>query len=155
MVHGPGNKGNLNLFYKFIKKGLPYPLGAFENKRSFLSVENFCFVTSKLLQDDIQSGVYNLADDEPLSTNQLFKVISRALGKKPNVWNISASAIKLIARMGDTFKLPVNTEHLNKLTENYVVSNNKIKKAIGIVAMPVSAAEGISTTILSFEGNNN
>ena len=32
MIHGPGNKGNLNLLFKVVSKGLPWPLGAFENK---------------------------------------------------------------------------------------------------------------------------
>src|SRR5690606_7923130 len=40
MIHGPGNKGNLNLLFGFAKKGLPFPLAAFENQRSFLSVDN-------------------------------------------------------------------------------------------------------------------
>ena len=43
MIHGPGNKGNLNLLYSVISKGFPWPLGAFDNKRSFCSIENFSF----------------------------------------------------------------------------------------------------------------
>src|SRR5690606_34845970 len=34
MIHGPGNKGNLNLLYKLVEKGIPWPLAAFENQRS-------------------------------------------------------------------------------------------------------------------------
>src|SRR5690606_13707847 len=41
MIHGPDDKGNLQLLYKIISKGIPYPLASFENKRSFLSIENF------------------------------------------------------------------------------------------------------------------
>ena len=33
MIHGPGNKGNLNLLYNVVKKGIPWPLGDFENRR--------------------------------------------------------------------------------------------------------------------------
>jgi len=43
MIHGPGNKGNLNLLYNVVKKGIPWPLGAFDNRRTFTSVENICF----------------------------------------------------------------------------------------------------------------
>jgi nucleoside-diphosphate-sugar epimerase len=49
MIHGPGNKGNLNLLYNFVTKGLPWPLGAFENKRSFCSIDNLCFVIVELI----------------------------------------------------------------------------------------------------------
>ncbi len=49
MIHGPGNKGNLNLLYNVVKKGIPWPLGAFENRRSFTSVENICFAVNGVL----------------------------------------------------------------------------------------------------------
>ena len=42
MIHGPGNKGNLNLLYSVVSKGIPWPLGAFENRRTFTSIET-CF----------------------------------------------------------------------------------------------------------------
>src|SRR5690606_34965976 len=44
MIHGPGNRGNLNLLYKIVKKGIPWPLAAFENQRSFLSIDNLNFL---------------------------------------------------------------------------------------------------------------
>ena len=70
MIHGPANKGNLNLLYQLVAKGLPWPLGAFENQRSFLSIENLCFVIKELLENNsIPSGVYQVADDKSLSTN--------------------------------------------------------------------------------------
>lgn len=151
MVHGPGNKGNLNLLYKFIIKGLPYPLGAYNNTRSFLSVDNFCFVCCQLLTRDIAGGVYNLADDKSLSTKELYSIIAKAAGNKPKVWNLPKPLINTIAKAGDAVKLPVNTERIEKLTENYVVSNEKIKQALGIKNLPVSAEDGITKTIQSFK----
>lgn len=151
MVHGPGNKGNLNLLYKFVKKGLPYPLGAYDNVRSFLSIDNFCYVVARLLSDDVKSGSYNLADDEALSTKELFKVIAQTAGKKPKVWNLSKRLVDTIAKTGGALRLPINTERLEKLTENYVVTNSKIKEALGISSMPVNVRDGIKKTISSFE----
>jgi nucleoside-diphosphate-sugar epimerase len=150
MIHGPGNKGNLNLLYQFVKKGIPYPLAAFENQRSFLSIENLCFVIKELLENDIPSGIYQLADDEALSTNELFKEIAFNLGLKPKLWSIPASLIQTIAKFGDIIKLPLNTERLNKLTENYIVSNQKIKAALG-KELPISARAGLTKTINSFK----
>ena len=151
MIHGPGNKGNLNLLYKLISKGIPYPLAAFENKRSFLSVENLCFVIRELLErDDIPSGIYNVADDETLSTNDLIKLIAEASEKKPKLWKTNPGLIRTLATLGDIFKLPLNTERLNKLTENYIVDNSKIKNALG-KEFPVQAREGIIKTIKSFQ----
>ncbi len=153
MVHGPGNKGNLNLLYKFATKGLPYPLGAFDNSRSFLSIENFCFICKQLLTRDVQEGVYNLSDDEPLSTKELFSIISDVAGTRARILDIPKSLVATLAKAGDFFKLPLNSERLQKLTENYVVSNAKVKSALGIGALPVTARQGIARTISSFSQN--
>ncbi|MDZ7795638.1 MAG: NAD-dependent epimerase/dehydratase family protein [Candidatus Marinimicrobia bacterium] len=82
MIHGPENKGNLNLLYQFVKKGIPWPLGAFENQRSFTSIDNLTFVIQRILEKEIKPGVYNMADDEPLSTNKLIELMSKSIGKK-------------------------------------------------------------------------
>lgn len=150
MIHGPGNKGNLNLLYQFVKKGIPYPLAVFENKRSFLSVENLCFVVKEILENDIPSGIYQLADDESLSTNELVTEIANTLSLKPRLWKIPAPLIQSLAKIGDKLKLPLNSERLHKLTENYVVSNQKIKDAIG-ENFPIAAREGLKHTIESFK----
>ncbi len=150
MIHGPGNRGNLNLLYKLVQKGLPWPLGAFENKRSFCSIANVQFVIQQLIEKDIEPGIYNMADDEPLSTNRLVQLISASQNKKAHIVNISPKVIKVFARMGDILHLPLNNERLKKLTESYVVSNGKIKKTLGIKRMPIGAEEGLRETLSSF-----
>ena len=55
MIHGPGNKGNLNLLYGVVSKGIPWPLGAFENRRSFTSIGNLQEVIKGLLTKDAPS----------------------------------------------------------------------------------------------------
>ena len=151
MIHGPGNKGNLNLLYKIVSKGLPWPLGAFENKRSFCSIENLCFIINELIENEkIPSGVYNIADDEPISTNELINLISVGLRKKPHIWNVPQSLIKSFSKLGDVLRLSLNTERLCKLTETYIVSNNKIKNAIN-KPLPISAKDGLIKTFNSFK----
>jgi nucleoside-diphosphate-sugar epimerase len=150
MVHGPGNKGNLNLLYSLASKGLPWPLGLFENSRSYLSIENLCFIIKELIdREDIPSGVYNVADDFPLSTNEVIKMIAESKGKKARILNLSQNLIRLLARVGDLLKLPLNSERLQKLTESYVVSNAKIKSALE-KQLPVSSKEGLVRTFQSF-----
>jgi len=150
MIHGPGNKGNLNLLYSFVKKGIPYPLGSFENRRTFTSIDNLSFVISELIEKDIPSGIYNVGDDECLSTNELISLMSKMMKKTNRTWNWNKSLIELCAKVGTILHLPLNTERLQKLTENYVVSNAKLKEALGINKMPVTAQEGFKKTIMSF-----
>ena len=151
MIHGPGNKGNLNLLYKIVEKGIPWPLAAFENQRSFLSIDNLSFLVHQMLQNEsVPSGIYNFADDNAVSTNELIETISKTLGKQPKLWNISKAFIETIAKVGDVLPLPLNTERLKKLTESYVVSNTKIKQTLEINHLPLSAEEGLVKTIESF-----
>ena len=150
MIHGPGNKGNLNLLYSVVSRGIPWPLGAFDNLRTFTSVENICYAVSGLLTNDIPSGIYNMGDDEPLSTNELITIICEALGKKSHIWKLGRGFMTGVARLGGVLHLPLNPDRLQKLTENYVSSNAKIKTALGVASMPVDARRGLRLTIASF-----
>ena len=151
MIHGPGNKGNLNLLYGVVRRGIPWPLGAFENRRSFTSVDNLCHVIGEMLVKDIPSGIYNMGDDEALSTNELITLMCEVLGRKPHIWRLGKGLMETCATVGTWLHLPLNQERLRKLTENYVVSNAKLKRALGIEHMPVRAADGVRKTIRSFD----
>jgi nucleoside-diphosphate-sugar epimerase len=150
MIHGPDNKGNLNLLYKLVQKGIPWPLGGFENKRSFTSMDNLAFVINQIIGKEIEPGIYQMADDEPLSTNQLIRMISESQGRKARIWKINKKIIERVAKMGNFLHLPLNSERLKKLTESYVVSNEKLKKALDIKKMPTSTEEGMRKTLASF-----
>lgn len=151
MIHGPGNKGNLNLLYNVVKKGIPWPLGAYENLRSFCSIDNISFVVEQLIvRDNVESGIYHIGDDDPLSTNELIELISESIGKKPRIWKFPKGIMNAMAGIGDMLHLPLNKQRLQKLTENYVVSNEKIKNVLGIEKMPVSAQDGMRKTLKSF-----
>lgn len=153
MIHGPCNKGNLNLLYKLVSRGFPWPLGAFENKRSFCSIDNLMFIIKELIErEDIPSGVYNVADDEALSTNDVISILAKSHNKKAKIWNVPMCSIKSLAKLGDALRLPLTTERLQKLTESYVVSNQKIIKAIG-KPLPVSSKDGLLKTFNSFRAN--
>lgn len=151
MIHGPGNKGNLNLLYKIVSKRIPWPLGSFENSRSFCSIDNLSFIIQKLINSNIDSGIYHIADDETISTNELINLIASSQNHKAKIWNIPRKFIYLFAKIGDLLHFPLNNERLKKLTESYVVSNEKIKKALGIKKMPLSALEGFKKTFESFQ----
>ena len=150
MIHGPGNKGNLNLLYNVVKKGIPWPLGAFENRRTFTSVENICFAVNGVITKDVPSGIYNMGDDDALSTNELIEEICKSLGKKAHIWKLPKGLMNGVAKVGGWLHLPLNPERLRKLTENYVSSNEKIKAALGVERMPVDAREGLKVTLDSF-----
>jgi nucleoside-diphosphate-sugar epimerase len=135
-----------------IYKGYPYPLGSFNNQRSFTSIGNLNYIIEQLIENNILSGIYQIADNEPVSTNEIISLMADVLGRKPKIWNFPVGLIKTTARIGDFLSLPFNSERLKKLTENYVVSNQKITKTLGI-SLPISAIDGLITTLTSFQSN--
>lgn len=149
MIHGLGNKGNLNLLYEFVKTGIPYPLGAFENKRSFLSVDNFCFVIQKIVENTLKPGSYLLSDNDPISTNDLVRLIGHGINKKVRIFNLPKFIIRIMAQIGSWIHAPFNTKTLTKLCENMVVSNQKLLLNLN-ENLPLSSIEGLKKTIKSF-----
>ena len=150
MIHGFNNKGNLNLLYNLVKKGFPWPLGAFNNQRSYCSIENLLFIIKELTENKaIPSGIYNVSDDEPLSTNRVILLIAKSLKRNQTIWNFPINLIKILARLGDKIQLPLNSERLKKLTESYIVCNKKIVQAIG-KKLPIPSDEGMLKTFESF-----
>lgn len=153
MIHGKGNKGNLNLLYKLITNRIPWPLGSFNNKRSYCSVENLLFVIQELINNsEIPSGIYTIADDDALSTNEVITLIGRTTNIKTRIYSIPRILVKIIAKIGDLTYLPLNSERLQKLTESYIVDNSKIKKALN-KPLPVTSEEGLIQTFKFFHEN--
>lgn len=152
MIHGDGDKGNLKLLYKVISNGIPYPLGSFNNLRSFISVDNVSYLINEIINKwkDIDSGVYNIADDVPVSTQQVIEIIAQSQKRKAIILSPPVSFIKFFAKAGDLLRLPFNTKRLKKMTSNLIVSNDKIKQFLKIKGLPISALDGLQKTIKSF-----
>ena len=147
MIYGKGMKGNLLPLLKMMRHGIPWPLAAFENQRSFASIDNVTYVVEALTTRDVPSGIYPISDDEPMSTNDLVMLIRQCQGRPCRMWSIPRGLVRLLARVGDVIKLPLNSERLKKLTENYVVDNQAIKTALKIPQMPVGIQEGMKRFI--------
>ena len=149
MIHGPGNKGNLNLLWGIARRGLPWPLAAFENKRSFTSIANICAAVEALCERG-ENGIYPIADDEMLSTNRLIELIAETCGKRAKLWRVPKGMMRMVAKIGDVLHLPLNTERIVKLTEDSFVNNSHLKSQLGWKLMPIRAEEGMRRTLRSF-----
>ncbi|WP_417365324.1 sugar nucleotide-binding protein [Flavobacterium beibuense] len=155
MVHGSGDKGNLKLLYKLISKKVPYPLGAFNNYRSFISVDNLAFFIESIIINYkvLEAGVYHVADDESVSTSQIIEIIKKIQNIKLLNLSLPKFMVRFVASLGDIVPIPLNSNRLKKMTSDLVVSNKKIKQALGIKKLPLTAEEGLIKTIQSFKNN--
>lgn len=152
MVHGPGDKGNLGLLYKLISKGVPYPLASFDNRRSFISIDNFLFYIKEIVSQQyrVRSGIYHISDDDSVSTKEIIDTIKNVTGRRVLDIAVPKKLIKIVAKIGDAIPIPLNSTRLKKMTSDLLVSNDKIKQTLGINKLPISAKEGLEKTIKSF-----
>lgn len=149
MIHGPGNKGNLNLLWGVARRGVPWPLAAWENGRSFASIGNVCAAVEALCERG-EKGIYGMADDETLSTNRIVELMAEACGRKARLWRVPRGVMRWAARAGDVIGLPLDSERLGKLTEDSRVDNGALKASLGWERMPVRAEAGMRETLASF-----
>lgn len=83
LVHGPGMGGNLAALAGWIRKGLPLPFGAIDNRRDLLGVDNLCDLIAVSIEHADAPGKRLLAaDGEAVSTPQLIRAMAAALGSK-------------------------------------------------------------------------
>ncbi|NJN27368.1 MAG: hypothetical protein HC819_16040 [Cyclobacteriaceae bacterium] len=104
-----------------------------------------------IVTERLPASDYLLCDDEAIATTEMVQLMGKVLNKKVAIWNIPRPAMKLLAAMGSVVHAPFNSLTLEKLTENMIVSNAKLKRALG-EPLPVSAMEGLGHTIKSFNG---
>ena len=168
MIHGPGNKGNLNLLWGVARRGIPWPLAAFENKRSFTSIGNICAAVEAIAErteerngmnggdtlfaqhSPLNIHTFGVADDDMLSTNRLMELITETCGKRARLWRLPKGLMRLGARIGDVLHLPLTTERIEKLTEDSFVDNSQLKRMLGWQKMPIAAEDGMRLTLKSF-----
>ena len=131
LIYGLNSKGNLNLLNKYVNLNLPWLLAAFENKKSLCNIQNLFFVIENLINNNINSGIYNISDNDIYSTNQIIK--SLALTNKKSIYfiKIPKNIILLIFNFFDLFNNENKFQNiLNKITQTLIVDNSKIKNAI-------------------------
>ena len=133
MVYGPGDKGNPALMRKLARRGVIWPFGAVSNRRSFCSVDFLAEVTRRLIEERPAGNVFNLASPTPLSTNELFKIISEQEGHRPHIVSVPMPLLRAISRIGDRLRcLPLDTQRLSKLADDYILDTSKLSTALDI-----------------------
>jgi len=83
LVYGPGVKANFRLLMKWVQRGVPLPLGAVHNKRSFVALDNLVsFIIHCMDHPRAANEVFLISDGEDVSTTELLQKMARAFGKR-------------------------------------------------------------------------
>ena len=103
LVYGPSVKGNFATLVRWMCKGLPMPLGAVNNVRSLVAVDNLVDFLVLCADRDrsprAANEVFLISDGEDVSTTELLLKIARAYRINPRLLPIPASWIYTVARL--------------------------------------------------------
>lgn len=81
MIYGKNAPGNIDNLVKLVKKLRILPLAKIENKRSFISIQNLCYLINEVIQQG-KNGIFLASDDETISTSKLIELMAKNLEKK-------------------------------------------------------------------------
>lgn len=120
LVYGSGVKANFERLLSLVKKGVPLPLKAVNNKRSFVALGNLVDLLIKCIDHPAAAGqTFMVSDGEDVSTPELIKRIARAAGCEARLFSVPLSLLRgaagLVGRTADferlTMSLQVDISH--------------------------------------------
>ncbi|MGF1689535.1 SDR family oxidoreductase [Photobacterium japonica] len=86
LVYGPGVKANFASLLHCVRKGLPLPLGAINNKRSFVYIDNLVdLILTCVSHPNAANQTFLVSDDDDVSTSELLRQMAYAMGKTPRL----------------------------------------------------------------------
>jgi nucleoside-diphosphate-sugar epimerase len=149
-VYGPGMKANLARLFWAVDKGIPLPLGAVSNRRSFVYVGNVVAAIQTLLASPAAAHqTFYISDGEDLSTPELIQRIGRALQKRPRLFPVPDVAFAAAGQLGGLLSriAPFNLtgDSLSAVLGSLFVDSSSLRETTGFVP-PFSVDKGMSLT---------
>lgn len=92
LVYGPGVKANLRSMMVWLSKGMPLPLGAIDNRRSLVALDNLVDLIVTCMSHPAAVGqVFLVSDGEDMSTTELLRRMGDALGRPARLLPVPAA----------------------------------------------------------------
>lgn len=138
LVYGKGAPGNFGKLVKLAEKNLPLPLGAINNHRSFVAVDNLIdLIITCIEHPNAADKTFLVSDDESISTSNLLKQLTLAAGKKPLLLPVPVVFLRFIAGCAG------KKDHIDKLANSLTVDIEFTKKTLDWMP-PVALKDGLS-----------
>lgn len=146
-VYGRETKSTLHDTFSFCKR-FPWFFGVFDTKQSFCNIDNLTEIIAQISENTgVPSGIYNVADNEPISSIQLVNWIAAVFDKKAKIIKAPKGILNLFAKIGDMLNWEFNSNKLFELSHSRIVNGNKIKAALDKNKMPVETEIAVLKTI--------
>ncbi len=149
LVYGPGVKANFEVMMKWLSKGIPLPLGATNNKRSLVALDNLVyFILLCIKHPKAANETFFISDDNDLSTTQLLRKLSYSLGKRCFLVPIPSKLLSFVLSIFGLRSLS------DRLLGSLQVSTEKAKNLLGWVPK-VTVEEAFQETTNFYKQKNN
>ena len=141
LVYGPGVKGNFAALMRAVQRGWPLPLGAVQNQRSLVALDNLVdFIVICAAHPQAANQTFLVSDGHNLSTPELLRGLALAASVPVRllpvpVWALQAGAALL--GKGDA---------VQRLCGNLQVDISKARSLLGWLP-PISCDEGLRRTL--------
>jgi len=145
LIYGPNAKGNFDSMVKWLRRGVPLPLGSIDNRRSLVGLDNLCDLISCCVDHRAAAGqTFMVSDGEDLSTTELLRRTSYALGVKPRLINVPQSLFEFGA------KLFSREDLAQRLFGSLQVDISKTKELLNWTP-PISVDEGLHKAVSRYK----
>ena len=146
-VYGRETKSTLHDTFSFCKR-FPWFFGVFDTKQSFCNIDNLTEIIAQIAENtNVSSGIYNVADNEPISSVQLVNWIAEVFDKKAKIIKVPKGILNLFAKIGNMFNWEFNSKKLFELSHSRIIVGNKILAALDKNKMPVDTETAVLKTI--------
>lgn len=137
LVYGANAPGNFGKLFDLAKKNLPLPLGAINNMRSLVGIDNLVDLIAVCIDHPkAANNTFLVSDDHDVSTSDLLKSMVVATGKKPRLIPIPLTVLRFFAG------LLGKSSVIDRMSSNLQVDISHTKDTLGWQP-PVSFEEGI------------
>ena len=141
LVYGYGVKGNLERLMKLIYFGIPLPFSLIKNKRSLIGIDNLVDVLMKCIEHpDAKGKTFLVSDGEDLSTPDLLRYISSAIGGSVRLFPFPITLLKFFG-----FVIKKSPE-IDRLIGSLQIDSCYVKQILDWTP-PVSIQEGIKRMV--------
>lgn len=141
LVYGPGVKANFAAMMRWLRRGVPLPLGAIDNRRSLVALDNLVDLTLLCLKHPAAANrIFLASDDEDVSTPQLLRRMGHALGCSPQLIPVPVRILKLAAAIVG------KSDVAHRLCGSLQVDISQTRQLLGWVP-PLSLDEGLKKAV--------
>lgn len=146
LVYGPGVGGNFRTMLRWVRKGIPLPLGSIKNARSLLSLPNLVsLILTVRSHPRAADQIFLACDGAPVATPDLLRAIARAMDQQPRLVPCPPGFLSAASHLVGW------NEQTKRLLDDLVVDSGKARKLLGWQP-PQAFEQGVADTVNSFLG---